>query len=203
MHIDKETYKISKDNHYKTKTIKTQIVIGVSLRKSNYHITRLQHKEYGKTKRWNTYTISRDGIIYQHYDDKYYTDFLNIKEGDKHSISIILENMGSLFETRNGKYINWLNEFCDAENVVKKEWLDYEFWEKFPEKQFDNLMSLIKILCEKHNIPKTFIEFSTYHKKSSNFNGIVFRGNYIEDSSDMNPLFNVYQLNEMLCNDIT
>ena len=58
-------------------------------------------------------------------------------------------------------------------------------------------------LCEKHNIPKTFIEFRAFHKKISKFKGIVFRGNYIDNSSDMNPLFNIYQLNEMLCNGIT
>jgi len=203
MHIDKETYKISKDNHYKTKTVKTQIVIGTSLRKNNNHITRLQHKDYGKTKKWNTYTISREGKIFQHYDDKFHSDFLGVKEGDKRSISIVLENMGCLFETVNGKYINWLNEFCDNENVVEKEWLDYDFWENFPDIQIDSLISLIEILCEKHNIPKNFIEFRTYHKKTYNFKGIVFRGNYVEDSSDMNPLFNVYQLNEMLCNGIS
>jgi N-acetyl-anhydromuramyl-L-alanine amidase AmpD len=201
MHIDKETYKISTYNHYKTKTVKTQIVIGSSLRKDNNHIKRLQHKEFGKTKKWNTFTINREGNIYQHYDDKYHSDFLGVKEGDKRSISIVLENMGCLFETTSGEFINWLNEFCIKDRVVEKEWLDYDFWEKYSDEQLDSLINLINFLCEKHNIPKTFIEFYTYHKNTHKFKGIVFRGNYIEDSSNMNPLLNIDQLTEMLSND--
>jgi len=200
MQIDVKTYKISKDNHYKTKTKKSQIIIGSSLRKDNYHIKRLLHKEYGNTKKWNTFTISRDGKIYQHYDDKYYSDFLGIKEGDKISISIVLENMGCLFETESGKYMNWLNEFCDNDRVVEKEWLSYDYWEKYTDDQLDSLIELIEFLCDKHNIPKTFIEFHSYHKNIHKFKGIVFKGNYIEDSSDMNPLLNTDQLTEMLSN---
>ena len=125
MHIDKETYKIKQENRYKTKTPKTQIVIAISLRKGSHHITRLQHKDYGKTKRWNTYTITRDGNVFQHYDDKFHTDFLGIKEGDKRSISIVLENMGALFQVGAHKRINWLNEVCEEENVIEREWLGY------------------------------------------------------------------------------
>jgi len=200
MHIDKETYKIKQDNRYKTKSPKTQIVIGMSLRKDSRHITRLQHKEYGKSKKWNTFTITRDGKVYQHYDDKYHTDFLGIKEGDKCSVSIVLENMGALFQIANGKHINWLNEVCDEVNVVERDWLGYIFWENFPDAQKESLVSLCKELCEKHNIPKKVIEFNHYHKQTHKFRGIVFRGNYIEDSSDMNPLLDIPELEEMLRN---
>lgn len=201
MHIDKETYKIKQANRYKTKTPKTQIVIGVSLRKDSHHITRLQHKDFGKTKRWNTYTISRDGKIYQHYDDKYHTDFLCIKEGDKQSISIVLENMGTLFQISNGKHINWLNEECLKENVVEREWLGYDYWERFPETQLKSLVWLCNDLCDKHSIPKEFMDFCYYHNQTNKFKGIVFRGNYIEDSSDMNPLLEIPKLTLMLLNE--
>jgi len=201
MHIDKELYKIKESNRYKTKTAKTQLVIATSLRKSNYHITRFQHKDYGKTKKWNTYTISREGIVYQHYDDKFHTDFLGIKEGDKRSISIVLENMGYLFQTETNEYINWLNEYCDEEDVVERNWLGYEYWEGFPDAQMESLILLCRELCEKHSIPKTFIEFNTHHKETHKFRGIVFRGNYLEDTNDMNPLLDIPQLNEMLRNE--
>jgi len=201
MHIDRETYKISENNHYKTTTPKTQIVVGVSLRKDNRHIIRLQHKEHGDTKKWNTYTISREGTVYQHYDDKYHTDFLEIKEGDKRSISIILENMGSLFYLASNKYVNWLNEICEEENVIEEEWFGYEYWERFPDEQIESLINLCDQLCTKHGIPKKFIEFNNFHKDIYKFKGIVFRSNYIEDSSDMNPLLDVTVLNEMLHNE--
>jgi hypothetical protein len=201
MHIDRETYKISEDNHHKTTSVKTQIVIGISVRKDNHHIIRLQHKDYGTTKKWNTFTISREGIIYQHYDDKFHTDFLGIKEGDKRSISIVLENMGCLYQLETSKYINWLNEFCEEENVIEKELYNYKYWEKIPDKQIESLILLSRELCEKHGIPKIFIEFNHFHKQIHKFRGIVFKSNYIEDSSDITPLFEIPKLNEMIRNE--
>jgi len=201
MQIDKESYKIKEINRYKTKSAKTQIVIATSLRKNNYHITRLQHKDYGNTKKWNTFTINREGTVYQHYDEKFHTDFLGVKEGDKRSISIVLENMGCLFQTETDKYMNWLNEYCDDEQVVEKSWGGYDYWEKFPDTQLKSLILLISELCEKHSIPKACIEFHTHHKETHKFRGIVFKSNYVEDSSDMNPLLEIPQLNEMLHNE--
>ena len=200
MQIDSTTYEIKEINRYKTQSVKVQIVLATSLRKDGYHITRLFHKEFGKTKRWNTYTVSREGIIYQHYDNKFHTDFLGIKEADKQSISIVMENMGCLFQTPTGKYINWLNEICDEKNVITKNWLGYSYWEQFPEKQLENIVSLCKNLCNEHNIPKVCIDFHNYHKDTIKFRGIVFRSNYIEDSSDINPLFDISKFNEMLSN---
>jgi len=198
MHIDKETYPTTDNNHYKNQSVKTQIVIGISLRKEHFHLTRLKHKEYGKSKKWNTYTISREGDVYEHYDNIFHSDYLGIKIGDKQSISIVLENMGCLFQTSTGKHINWLNEFCEPVNVIKREWTGYVYWEKFPEIQIKNLVQLCKKLCKQHSIPKKCIEFNTYHKDISKFRGIVFRSNYIEDSSDLNPLINIEKFNEML-----
>lgn len=198
MRIDSKTYEVQENNRYKTQTVKTQIVIATSLRKDNHHITRLLHKDFGKTKKWNTYTIGRDGTVYQHYDDKFHSDFLGIKEADKQSISIVLENMGCLFETPEGKHINWLNEICIEENVCEKLWLGYNYWEKFTKIQLENTVKLCKLLCKKHNIPKTCIDFRHYHKDTFKFKGIVFRSNYVEDSSDINPLFDIEDFNKLL-----
>jgi hypothetical protein len=198
MEIDDITYKIKEINRYKTQSVKNQIVLATSLRKGSYHITRLQHKEFGKTKRWNTFTITRDGVVYQHYNPKFHSDFLGIKEADKQSISIVLENMGSLFKTPSGKYINWLNEICDEENVIKKNYLGYSYWEKFSEKQIVSTVELCKKLSNEFNIPKNCIDFHYFHKDILKFRGIVFRSNYIQDSSDINPLFDIEKFNAML-----
>jgi len=198
MQIDKTTYKIKENNWYKTETAKTQIVLATSLRKESYHITRLLHKDFGKTKKWNTYTISRCGTVYQHYDDKYYSDFLGIKEVNKQSISIVLENMGYLFQTSDDNYINWLNEICSKENVCEKNWLGYDYWEIFTNLQLENNVKLCKLLCEKHNIPKICIDFRHYHKDIFKFKGIVFQSNYIENSCDFNPLFDIENFNKLL-----
>lgn len=201
MEIDNTTYAVKDINRHKAQSVKTQIVLASSMRKNSYHITRLMHKEFGKTKRWNTFTISRDGTVFQHFDTKYHSDFLGIKEGDKQSISIVLENMGYLFKAPDGKYINWLNETCPEDRIVEKDWLGYNLWEKFDDEQIESLVMLCRELCEKHSIPKLCIDFHHYHKDISRFRGILFRSNYIEDSSDINPLFDIGKFNEMLHNE--
>jgi hypothetical protein len=198
MQIDNVTYGVKEVNHYNTQTKKTQIVLATSLRKDGYHITRLLHKDYGNTKKWNTYTVNRNGIVYQHYNNQFYSDFLGIKEADKQSISIVMENMGCLFTTPSGRYLNWLNEMCDENRIVEKNWFGYNFWEQFSDIQLESVVLLCIQLCEQHNIPKTCIEFHHYHKDIIKFNGIVFRSNYFEDSSDINPLFDIGKFNEML-----
>jgi N-acetyl-anhydromuramyl-L-alanine amidase AmpD len=201
MLIDKKTYAVKEHNRHKVKSAKTQIVIATSLRKNNYHITRLLHKDFGNSKNWSTYSINRNGTVFQHFDMKFHSNFLGIKEADKKSISIVLENMGCLFKSPNGKYINWLNEECDEENIINKKWLGYNYWEKFTKEQLESLVLLCREICEKHNIPKVCIDFHHYHKDTLKFRGIVFRSNYIEDSSDINPLFNISEFNEMLRNE--
>jgi len=113
-------------------------------------------------------------LVFQHYDVNYYTDFLGIKNADAQSVSIVLENMGSLFQTPDGKYINWLNEICENENVGKKNWGGYNFWEKIPDIQMKSTVQLCSKLCDEFGIPKICIDFYQYHKDTINFNGIVF-----------------------------
>ena len=197
LEIDKKTRKIKTKNHYKSKPNKKQIVIAFSLRKNDYFYKRLTHKEYGESKKWNTYTISREGVIYEHYNPIYYTDFLNKKDWDKQSISIILENMGALLK-KNNKHINWVNEVCDDENVVDYKWMGDRYWENIYSKQFYSTIELVNFLCDKFNIPKNIIEFHSYHDDSAKFKGVLFRSNYIEDSTDINPNFNIDKFNNWM-----
>jgi hypothetical protein len=196
--IDSETYSIKEFNRYNTQIAKTQIILATSLRKDSNHIIRLSHKDYGNTKAWNTFSISRAGEIYQHYNPIYHTDFLGIKEVDSKSISIVLENMGWLVAESDNKYINWINEVCDVNDIEEKQWLGYNFWEKFPQKQIENTVLLCRRLCDEFVIPKILMDFHHYHKETHKFRGIVFRSNYIEESSDVNPLFDIEKFNEML-----
>lgn len=196
--INKETYAIADNSYHKVIKKKTQIIIGNSLRKKSNHIIRLQNQEFGLTTKWNTFTITRKGEIYQHYDYKYYSDFLGIEKADLKSISIVLENMGFLIENHEGKYVNWLNEICDKRLVGEKKWLGYHFWEKYQKKQITSLVDLCKYLCKENDMPLKSIDFDYYHKDIINYNGIVFRSNYIDDSTDINPMFNIIEFNELL-----
>ncbi|HPC09494.1 MAG TPA: N-acetylmuramoyl-L-alanine amidase [archaeon] len=191
LNIDDKTFSINENNYIKTKTEKKQIVISFSLRKKNYHILRLQQNEMGKSKMWNTFTIDRNGNVFQHYNDEYYTNYLIDGKNNKEIISIVLENMGGLVESPNGEFINQLNEVCDFDSVIEKKWLSCSYWEKIPETQFNNLILLCQFLLKKHNIPSNVIEFQHYHKNIYKYIGIVFMSNYIDDFTYFNPMFDI------------
>ena len=194
--IDKKTLKISKDNYYQTKNPKTQILIGFSLRKEDYHIKRLKNKDLGNAKSWNTFTITREGKIFQHFPDENHSNYLNIKKVDIQIISIVLENMGVLNKD-GGEFYNWLNERCDYK-VETKKWFGLDYWEDIPEKQFESLVDLLIYLTDKHNISKKTIGFQSYNENTINFKGIVFAANYKENTLNMNPVLNHKRIDEIL-----
>lgn len=197
MIINKEKYKIDNINYRKTIKDKNQIIIEFSLRKDNHHLKRLLHKEFGKTKKWNTYTVSRDGEIFEHYNPKYCSDFIGNKTIDNQSISITIENMGGLI--RNGDvWVNGLNEICDDKRVVEKPIFGFKYWETIDHHQIQQVFELCDMLCDKYSIDRKCIEFNHYHNEIKKFNGIVFKRNYIENSLNMNPLFPIQELNEYL-----
>jgi hypothetical protein len=198
MQIDQRKHKIKAKNRYRDKYPKTQIIIGNSLRKNDYHLVRLMHKDYGETKRWNTFTISREGVVYQHYDPKFYTDYMGKKKIDQQSISIVLENMCALVKTEKGVYNNWLNEVCDESVVENRKFFAHHFWEIFPDKQIESAAILCKNLCEEFDIPKRVIEFHHHNDKIVNFNGIVLVSNFLEDTNNVNPLFDLVKFSELL-----
>lgn len=198
MHIDKDLHKIGSDNRYKTITKKSQIVIALSLRKDDYHITRLRHKDYGESKKWCTYSVTRFGDVCEHYDPKFYSDYLGVKEVDKKSISIVLENMGSLVKTPDGKYINWVSEVCPVKRVEEKKWLGHQYWEKFSREQIESTVELCAVLCEAFNIEKNVIGFHYPHKEMSKFQGILLKSNYFDDSNSINPLFDLVKFSDLL-----
>jgi hypothetical protein len=188
--IDTETYQIPSNSFYKTKHKKNQIILAGSLRKENYHIKRFQKKNYGKTKKWCTYSISRSGTIYQHYDPKCYTDFMGIKDIDKHSISIVLENMGMVyFDVDSNMYLNWILEECDNDKVLELNWKSCRYWEKYTPEQFASTVDLCKSLCDTHKITLDSLGFNVYDPTTPKFKGIVTRSNFDSSYSDLNPSF--------------
>jgi hypothetical protein len=191
MEIDKKTYKAKRDNYYITKHKKTQIILAGSLRKDNFHIKRLQRKDFGKTKKWPTFTITREGKIYQHFDPKYYSDFMNDKEVDKHSISIVLENMGMVFfDYEANTFLNALHEKCDEKFVHEKNWRGYSYCEKYTEPQYDATLNLCVSLCKEYKIPIDSLGMNVFHEDTPRFKGIVTRSNFDVEHTDLNPSFN-------------
>ena len=188
--IDKTTHK-SKSGFYKAKHDKTQIILGGSLRKENYHIKRMEYKTGGRSKEWCTYSIDREGNVFQHFDPKYYSDFMGDKEIDKKSISIVLENMGMLFyDYESESYLNWSHDMCDTDLVYERKWNGHTYWEAYTKEQHNSTVELCKFLIEKFNIEQDSLGFNVFFENTIQYEGIVTRSNYDNDYTDLNPSFN-------------
>ena len=197
--IDNKTFEVSSNNYYEKKSLKTQIVLSNSLRVNGNGIKRLKNKEFGKSKKWNTFTITRNGKIYMHFNSEFHSDFLGIKDVDNRIVSIVLENMGSLICIED-VYYNHLNEICLNENVIYKKYNGFEHWEKYTTEQINSLIKLCNYICVKENIPKKLIDFNHYNNDIKKYKGIVFESNYFENSGNINPSFNIDDFNEKLNN---
>jgi N-acetyl-anhydromuramyl-L-alanine amidase AmpD len=190
MEIDKISYKISENNYYNIVTEKKRIVLCDSLRKDHNHIKRLQKKEYGKSKTWPTYTIDREGNVFEHFDPKYYSDYYGDTNIDMSSIYICIENMGVLtYDIEKRTYSNWINEICNVNDVSIIKWKGYSFWEKYRKDQIISVFNLCSFLCEKFKIDNLSIGYNNYDENALNFNGIICISNFDNMSCSVNPTF--------------
>lgn len=193
--FDKETYALETKNYHAVKTKKSQIIIGGSLRSESNHIAHLKIKDFGLTKKWPTYTITREGKIYQHYDPVFFSEYMGIREIDKKAVSIVLENMGNLvYDANKEKFINWINEEVnDAEKLVGEQlWKNYRYWEKYTAPQCESLVGLCNYLLKELNIKLDAIGHNVLETEIDlgSFQGILTRSNFDSEYTDLNPMFN-------------
>jgi hypothetical protein len=194
MVIDKETYVLNDTNYYKQKYSKTQIVVGHNGRKDMRHFDSWLNRRNGNYKKTATYTIDKDGSVYQHYDPKFYSDFIGCEQ-DKCNISITLVNPGWVKINEMNKYVDWLGHIYSRElNVLDKSWRDYRFWVKYGKEQFTTLKHLIDYLCNEFNISNEIIGTNVYDENVDIFKGITFRSNYSKELTDVSPAFDIEKI---------
>jgi N-acetyl-anhydromuramyl-L-alanine amidase AmpD len=198
MKIDKTTYVLGEDNYIQQEFKKRQIVVGSTGRKDMLHYGTWSYRNNGKYKKTSTFTIDKQGNIFQHYDPKYYSKFLG-KVQDKASISISLVNEGWLeLDSMHGRYIDWLgNIYNKDEEVVTKKWRNHLYWMSYTKDQIESLKFLVTYLTEEYNIPKNVLSHNAYYEDVDLFDGIVYRSNYLEEVSDITPAFNIAELKKI------
>lgn len=190
--IDRDTYKVSENNFYKEEYKKSLIILGGTNRLNDFYLKRQLLKDNKKSIDWNTYTITREGIIYEHYNPTYYTEFVGDSIIDRKSVSILLENMGHLylFDDTNEIYINDLNEKLeDNSNLYTKEWRGYKYYESYTKEQFDATVYLCRLLCLELNINDDSIGHNAFDDNAKMYNGIISRSNLDVNFTDLNPSF--------------
>lgn len=188
--LDKISYKLDSKNYVQTKSKKSQIILAGSLRAGSNHLLHLKKKDFGLTKAWPMFTIRRDGRVFQHFDPMYSSEFMGAKENDKKAITIVLENMGHLaYDYEKNRYVNWINEVCDEEKVYDKLFKTYRYWETYTEEQLLASVRLCVYLCQTYSIRLDCVGNCATYEGATIYNGILTRGNYYSDYSDLNPSF--------------
>ena len=194
--IDKKKYKLEETNYHKETYDKKQIIIGHSYRDDMLHYSSWVNRWNGKYTKTTTYTINLDGNIYEHYDPKYWSDYLGVNQ-DKFNISITLSNIGWLKKDLNNDYKDWLGHIYKGSDIIIKKWRNHQYWKNYTKEQLKSLSILIKKLCKDFNINKEVIEHNVYDDSIDLFDGIVFKSNYYQEITDVSPAFDISHIKKI------
>lgn len=194
MIIDDTTYKLGDNNYYKVENRKTQIVIGHTSRKDMYHFSSWVNRHNGKYKKTAAFTIDTDGKIYQHFNPKYYSDYIDIHNMGPFTIPVVLTNIGWLErDTLNDRYYDWLGHsyIFDSGEVVKEKWRNRDYWVRYSNEQLKSLRELTDYLCNEFKINNNCISHTMFNEDVDIYEGITFKSNYYQESTDVNPSFDM------------
>ena len=195
--IDKETYQLTEKNYIKKENKKSQIVLGNSFSSNMLHYTGWLKRHCGNFKKTSAFTIDINGNIIQHFDPKYYSDFISIKGTNEKIISITLENIGWLNCDMIGKYYDRYNNEYKGK-IIEKGWRNHNYWATYNTKQMDSTVKLCKNLCEEFNIERECISYNTKSDDVYEFEGVCFRSNYLKHYSDISPAFDISKFDAKL-----
>lgn len=194
MVIDKETYKLSDSNYYKEEYTKKQIVIGHTSRKDMYHYSSWKNRHNGKYKKTAAYTIDKDGKVYEHYDPKYYSEYVSLHDMGPFTIPIALSNVGWVQrDNLNDRYYDWLghNYILEDDDIVKQRWRNKEHWVKYTDEQLQSLRNLTDKLCNDFEIKNDCIGHTVFNEDVDIYEGITFKSNYYQEATDISPAFDM------------
>jgi hypothetical protein len=185
------SYLLDEKNYYTEKTDKEVIILGNSFNSGIKHVNGWKNRLGGNYTKTTTFTVDRKGVIYKHFEDDCYSDFIGSKFIDKKSITITLENIGWLDKDHiKDRYIDWVgNIYKRRVKVFEKRWRGYSYWEPYTTKQINSAIKLANYLCEKHDIPKKVVSHNTKVDGIESFSGVAYRSNFFKENTDLNPSF--------------
>ncbi len=162
-----------------------------------------------KTKEW------KDGDILQAFSSKFWGYHLGLKQEvftkagvpykplDKFSIGIEICNWGQL-QLKNGKYITYVGSEVPANEVIMYEtpFRGYKFYHRYTDAQIESFIRLVKYLCEKFNIPKTYNAdmWDISHNALAGNPGIYTHVSVRTDKNDCHPQAELIQGLKALAN---
>lgn len=181
----------------KRKTKKTQIMIYDTGRKVNNFINRIKYRLVTNYNDVPHFIITKEGEIFQLFDTKYYSKMF-YNDIDKKQIKISLENLGKITkDSVNNLKFNWVGDKTFDEPLLKR-WRNGMFWDKYTEPQVQSLINLTRFLLETENIKNECVPSNSVSTKVNTFNGIVYKSNFSDIYTDINPSFFNFKFDERL-----
>ncbi len=195
--IDKETYKLTKNNYCDQITNKKRIVIGNTYNSDMKHYKGWLNRWNGKYSKTAMFTIDVNGDIYQHFSPNNFSNFLDNFSLNETTISILLENEGWLTksdekdlgeEIEENKYLNYIGHIYNRkDSVIEKRWRNHKYWAPYTKKQQDSTIKLVNQLCHEFDIPKNVINHNTNFDNVEKYNGILYKSNFEKYYTDVSP----------------
>jgi N-acetyl-anhydromuramyl-L-alanine amidase AmpD len=198
--IDNETHELTGDNYYSGEFKKTQIVLGHSHSSDLNHLVSWKTRMNGKYKKTAPFSIDVNGKIHQHFNPKYWSNFIGVDNIDKHIIPIVIENEGWLIKNKsNNDYIDWIgNIYNRRDEVVNKRWRTFSNWAPYTSEQMDSVVNLIKHVCVEFSIPQQTVGHNTENILINSYKGVGFRSNYNKKFTDLSPAWNFEEFKDRL-----
>lgn len=191
--INTKKYPLSETNYIQQEFLKSQIVIGNTFSNDMKHYIGWKTRLNGNTKKTAAFSIDISGRIYQHFDPKFYCEFIGNNDIDKQIIPILLENRGWLFkDNEKNEFIDWIGNIYNKEDkIFEKRWRNFNYWANYNDKQIKSLSLLVKDICNKFNIPLETISHNTKFEQVNNYRGILYKSNYNSNFTDVSPAFSI------------
>lgn len=199
MNIDTTTHSLTNNNYYDLCYEKNQIVIGHSSFSDMRHLLSWKNRYNGKNKQTATFSIDIEGNIFQHYDARYYSDFIGDKHEDQKSITILLDNVGWLFKNDNYEFITWYGDiYTKTEDIKQIKWKNNEFWVNYTDSQFDSLVFLTNKLINEFKIDRNVAYHNTCITTDLDRPKILYRSNINKNFNDLNPTWDYIKFKNKL-----
>jgi len=166
---------------------KKQIILCNTTASLEHHFHKLLTQYNGKYDRVPHYTISLEGVIYQHVEPEYVTNFISFESVDNQAIIVSLENVGWLdYTIKQNEFFDWKGDPYLG-SVVDRSWKNKKFWAAYEKEQIVVLSQLLNYLCNRCSIEKQFTGNNVTITKPRNFKGILNRSNYNKNYYDLSP----------------
>jgi hypothetical protein len=179
---------------------KNKIILINTFRDIKNYLVSLKYRHDGDYDKIPNYLISKKGEVIRLLGDSGYSNFFDDKLLNYNSIVVAIENLGWLEKNQStGLNINWIGDIYIGEPHYKK-WRDYDFWDKYTERQMNSLASLCSEICDRMNIDKKFIGHNTKADINLKFNGILSRSNIYKTYTDISPSFDIKLFEKILEN---